>query len=331
MKKKILVTGGGGFIGGHLANFYLKKGYNVTCVDLKKKNLWFQVNPKIRNIVADCRDPIVCDRITKNIDYVFNLACDMGGMGFIENNKALCMLSSVININLLKSSKKNSIKKFLYSSSACIYPSYAQKDYKHPKLKESDAYPADPEDGYGWEKLFNERMCRHFYEDFGLDVRIARYHNVFGEYGSWKDGREKAPAALSRKFAESIVNKKNKIEIWGDGNQIRSFLYIDDCIRGTDLLFKSKFRDPINIGNDQHVTINELVNILEEISGHKVKRVYDTTKPKGVDSRSSDNTLVKKVLNWSPKISTKKGMEKLFKFVYSEYLRSEIKNEIQSR
>ena len=197
----------------------------------------------------------------------------MGGMGFIENNKALCMLSSVININLLKSSKKNKIKKFLYSSSACIYPSYAQKDYKHPKLKEKDAYPADPEDGYGWEKLFNERMCRHFYEDFGLEVRIARYHNVYGEYGSWKDGREKAPAALSRKFAESIFHKKNKIEIWGDGNQIRSFLYIDDCIKGTDLLFRSKFRDPINIVNDKHVTINKLVNILEKITGHKVKKI----------------------------------------------------------
>lgn len=331
MKKKILITGGGGFIGGHLANFYHKRGFKIISVDLKKKNHWFQVNPKIKNIVADCRDPLVCDRITKNVDYVFNLACDMGGMGFIENNKALCMLSSVININLLKSSKKNKIKKFLYSSSACIYPSYAQKDYKHPKLKEKDAYPADPEDGYGWEKLFNERMCRHFYEDFGLEVRIARYHNVYGEYGSWKDGREKAPAALSRKFAESIFHKKNKIEIWGDGNQIRSFLYIDDCIRGTDLLFRSKFRDPINIGNDKHVTINKLVNILEKITGHKVKKIYDKTKPKGVDSRSSDNTLVKKVLNWSPKISTEKGMEKLFNFVYSEYLRTKNKNEIQSR
>ena len=325
MKKKILITGGGGFIGGHLANFYQKKGFEVTCVDLKKKNNWFQINPKIKNIVADCRDSFVCDRITKNIDYVFNLACDMGGMGFIENNKALCMLSSVININLLKSSKKNHIKKFLYSSSACVYPSYAQKDYNHPKLKEKDAYPADPEDGYGWEKLFNERMCRHFYEDFGLEVRIARYHNVYGEYGSWIDGREKAPAALSRKFAESIFHKKNEIEIWGNGNQIRSFLYIDDCVRGTDLLFKSKFRDPINIGNDKHVTINKLVNILEKITGHKVKRKYDTTKPKGVDSRSSDNTLVKKVLNWSPQISTEKGMEKLFNFVNLEYLKTKQK------
>ena len=179
---------------------------------MKKKNHWFQVNPKIKNIVADCYDQLVCDRITKNVDYVFNLACDMGGMGFIENNKALCMLSSVININLLKSSKKNKRKKFLYYSSACIYPSYAQKDYKHPKLKEKDAYPADPEDGYGWEKLFNERMCRHFYEDFGLEVRIARYHNVYGEYGSWKDGREKSPAAFSRKFAESIFYKKIKLK-----------------------------------------------------------------------------------------------------------------------
>ncbi|WP_440910825.1 NAD-dependent epimerase/dehydratase family protein [Candidatus Pelagibacter sp.] len=321
MKKKILITGGGGFIGGHLANFYFKKGFDIICVDIKNKKHWFQLNPKFTNIVADCRDSFTTDRITKKVDFVFNLACDMGGMGFIENNKALCMLSSVININLLKSSKKNKIKKFFYSSSACVYPSYAQKDYKHPKLKEKDAYPADPEDGYGWEKLFNERMCRHFYEDFGLDVRIARYHNVYGEYGSWKDGREKAPAALARKFAESIYKKTNKIEIWGSGKQIRSFLYIDDCLKGTDLLFKSKYRHPINIGNDKHVTINELVSILEKITKHKVKRIYDTSKPKGVDSRSSDNTLVKKVLNWSPETSTEEGMEKLFRFVNKEFLK----------
>ena len=243
-------------------------------------------------------------------------------MGFIENNKALCMLSSVININLLKSAKKNNIKKFFYSSSACVYPSYRQKDYKHPKLKEKDVYPADPEDGYGWEKLFNERMCRHFYEDFGLETRVARYHNVYGEFGSWNDGREKAPAALSRKFAESIHKKKDKIEIWGNGNQVRSFLYIDDCIKGTDLLFKSNFREPINIGNDKSVTINQLASILEKITGHKPHRQYDTSKPKGVDSRSSDNTQVKKILNWEPKVSTEVGMEKLYNFVNSQYLKN---------
>ena len=210
MKKKILITGGGGFIGGHLANFYQKKGYQIVSVDVKNKKSWFQINSSNKNIHADCRDPLVCDRIVKGVDYIFNLACDMGGMGFIENNKALCMLSSVININLLQSAKKYKVKKFFYSSSACVYPSYRQKDYIKPQLKESDAYPADPEDGYGWEKLFNERMCRHFYEDFGLETRIARYHNVYGEHGSWKDGREKAPAALARKFAESIHKKKTK-------------------------------------------------------------------------------------------------------------------------
>ena len=321
MKKKILITGAGGFIGGHLVNFYSKKGYKIISVDLKKKNLWFQINPSAKSIVADCRDPIVCDKIVKGVDYVFNLACDMGGMGFIENNKALCMLSSVININLLKSAKKHKIKKFFYSSSACVYNATKQKNYKLPRLKESDAYPADPEDGYGWEKLFNERMCRHFYEDFGLETRVARYHNVYGEFGSWNDGREKAPAALARKFVESIHKKKNKIEIWGNGSQIRSFLYIDDCIRGTDLLFRSKFRDPINIGNDKHVSINQLVSILEKITNHKVKRIYDTSKPKGVNSRSSDNKLVKQVLNWYPYTSTEDGMKKLYKFIKNEYLR----------
>ena len=319
MKKKILIAGGGGFIGGHLANFYQKKGYQIISVDVKNKKSWFQINSSNKNIHADCRDPVVCDRIVKGVDYVFNLACDMGGMGFIENNKALCMLSSVININLLQSAKKYKVKKFFYSSSACVYPSYRQKDFIKPQLKESDAYPADPEDGYGWEKLFNERMCRHFYEDFGLETRIARYHNVYGEHGSWKDGREKAPAALARKFVESIHKKKNQIEIWGNGKQIRSFLYIDDCIRGTNLLFKSNYRYPINIGNNKHVTINELVSILEKITGHKVKKNYDRSKPKGVNSRSSDNTLVKKVLNWSPKISTAEGMARLFEYVNFEY------------
>ena len=285
----------------------------------KKKPDWFQFNPKINNIVADCRDPIVCDRITKKVDYVFNLACDMGGMGFIENNKALCMLSAVININLLKSSKTNKVKKFFYSSSACIYPSFKQKNLNKPKLKETDAYPADPEDGYGWEKLFNERMCRHFYEDFGLEVRIARYHNIYGEHGSWVGGREKAPAALARKFIECIVKKSKNIEIWGNGKQIRSFLYIDDCIRATDLLFKSNYRSPINIGNEKFVTINKLIDILEKISGHKFSRKYDLSKPQGVMARSSDNTLVKKILKWSPEVRIEEGMEKIFYHIKNEF------------
>mgnify|MGYP001265657016 CR=1 FL=1 len=321
MKKKILIAGGGGFIGGHLVNFYLKKGFKIYSVDIKKKKDWFQLNPKVTNIVADCRDPVVCDKITKNVDYVFNLACDMGGMGFIENNKALCMLSAVININLLKSSQKNKIKKYFYSSSACIYPSFKQKNFIKPRLKESDAYPADPEDGYGWEKLFNERMCRHFQEDFGLEVRVARYHNIYGEYGSWRGGREKVPAALARKFVEGIKNNKKSIEIWGNGKQIRSFLYIDDCIKATDLLFKSKYRHPINIGSDKHVTINKLVKILEKISGKKFKRKYDISKPQGVKSRSSDNTLIRKILHWSPQVKIEDGMDKIFRHIQKEYVR----------
>lgn len=319
MKKRVLIAGGGGFIGGHLSNFYYKKGYKVYCVDIKKKNHWFQINPNINNLVADCRDPIVCDKITKNIDYVFNLACNMGGMGFIENNKALCMLSAVININLLNSSKKNKIKKYFYSSSACIYPSFKQKNYKKPKLKEEDAYPADPEDGYGWEKLFNERMCRHFYEDFGLETRIARYHNIYGTEGTWEGGREKAPAALTRKIIEAIKSNKKFIEIWGNGNQVRSFLHIQDCIEATDLLFRSKFRNPINIGHEKHVSINKLVNIIENISGQSFKKKYNLKKPQGVFSRSSDNTLIKNTLKWSPKIKLEDGMKELFNFISKEF------------
>ena len=317
---KILVAGAGGFIGGHLVKNLLDEGHEVVCADLKPIEFWFQSFEKCKNFSLDLKEYENCLKVSKDVDYIYNMACNMGGMGFIENNKAECMLSVLINTNFLRASLKNSVKRYFFSSSACVYNASKQKQTFVDGLKEEDAYPADPEDGYGWEKLFNERMCRHFYEDFGLEVRIARYHNVYGSYGSWRDGREKAPAALSRKFAESIYKKKNEIEIWGDGNQIRSFLYIDDCVRGTDLLFKSNYRDPINIGNDKHVTINKLVTILEKITGHKVKRSYDKTKPKGVDVRSSDNTLVKKILNWSPKVSTEEGMKKLFNYVNLEYL-----------
>ena len=238
-KKNILIAGGGGFIGGHLADKLLKFNNNLIIADIKPKKNWFQYFGNAKNYVVDLKDYQSALKVTKNVDYVFNMACNMGGMGFIENNKAECMLSVLINTNLLRASLLNKVKKFFFSSSACAYNVSKQNKTFIKGLKEDDAYPADPEDGYGWEKLFSERMCRHFTEDFGLETRVARYHNVYGPFGTFDGGREKAPAALCRKVANSILNKKNFVEIWGDGKQTRSFLYVDDCVEGTLRLFSS--------------------------------------------------------------------------------------------
>ena len=318
MNKKILVTGAGGFIGGHLVN-NLKKNNKIICADIKPFQNWYQKFNDLENHVVDLKNPDTCLKITKNIDYIFNLACNMGGMGYIENNKAECMLSVLINTNLLNSAVKNKVKKFFFSSSACVYASQKQSNFLDPRLTESDAYPADPEDGDGWDKLFSERMCRHFKEDFNLDVRIARYHNVYGPYGTWEGGREKAPAALTRKFIEAKFKKLDTIEIWGDGNQLRSFMYIDDCIYGTNLLFNSDFSEPLNIGASTFVSINELVDILEKITQTKLRRKYLLNAPKGVSARSSNNDLIKKKLSWEPSVKLIEGMSKLYSWVEKEY------------
>ena len=318
MNKKILITGAGGFIGGHLVK-NLKKNNEIICADIKPFENWYQKFDDLENHVVDLKKEDTCLKITKNIDYIFNLACNMGGMGFIENNKAECMLSVLINTNLLNSAVKNKVKKFFFSSSACVYASQKQSNFMDPRLRESDAYPADPEDGYGWEKLFSERMCRHFKEDFNLDVRVARYHNVYGPYGTWEGGREKAPAALTRKFIEAKFKKLDTIEIWGDGNQLRSFMYIDDCIYGTNLLFNSNFSEPLNIGVSTFVSINELVDILEKITQIKLRRKYLLNAPKGVPARSSNNDLIKKKLNWEPSVKLIEGMSKLYSWVEKEY------------
>ena len=268
---KYLVVGSGGFIGGHLVNRLLKEGNQVRAVDIKPLDLWFQQFNKSENFSLDMKILDNCKQMTKNMDYVLNLACNMGGIGFIENNKAECMLSVLINTNLLQASLINSVRKYFFSSSACAYNTLLQSDPNINGLKEQDAYPAMPEDGYGWEKLFSERMCRHFYEDFGLETRVARFHNIYGPQGTFDGGREKAPAALCRKVLEAKMNYISEIDVWGDGNQTRSFLYIDDCIDAILKLFNSNYVDPINIGSEEKVSINELIDIIEEIAEVKLK------------------------------------------------------------
>ena len=318
--KKILIVGAGGFIGGHLVKRLLDDGNYIVAVDIKPREYWFQEFEKAENHFSmDMKDIGNCRKVTKNIDYVFNMACNMGGMGFIENNKAECMQSVLINTNLLISCKETSVERYFFSSSACAYNKTKQQNVFIEGLRETDAYPADPEDGYGWEKLFSERMCRHFMEDYGLQVRVARYHNIYGPFGTYDGGREKAPAALCRKIIKAKKNNKNEIEVWGDGMQTRTFLYVDDCIEGTLRLFESDYSEPVNIGSDEQVSINQMIEIIEGISGvKKLNRVYQLDKPKGVRGRSSNNDLVKKILNWSYKIKLREGLKKTYNWISSE-------------
>ena len=315
---KYLVTGAGGFIGGHLVSKLMSQGHEVVCADIKPYEYWFQYHENNKNYTLDLKEYENCLKITEDVDFVYNMACNMGGMGFIENNKAECMLSVLINTNLLRSCLKNKIKKYFFSSSACVYNASKQMQTFVPGLKESDAYPADPEDGYGWEKLFSERMCRHFNEDFNLDVRIVRYHNVYGPMGTYDGGREKAPAAICRKIAFAKINNQKEIEIWGDGEQTRSFMYIDDCINGTQKIFDSQINDVLNLGSEEQVSINQLVNMVESISGYSVRKKYLLDKPKGVRGRSSDNSKLKKNINWSPNIKLFDGLEMTYKWIFNQ-------------
>jgi GDP-D-mannose 3', 5'-epimerase len=314
----IVVAGGGGFIGGHLAAKLLEQGFRVRSVDVKPQDEWYQVHEDAENLVLDLRLADSCDTALAGADEVYQLAADMGGMGFIENNKALCMLSVLVNTHMLQAALTHDIQKFFYSSSACVYAGDKQTDPDNPGLKESDAYPAMPEDGYGWEKLFSERMCRHFREDFGLYTRVARYHNVYGPEGTWQGGREKAPAAICRKVAEAKLSGRHEIEIWGDGEQTRSFMYIDDCTYGTQAILNSDITDPLNLGSDEMVSINQLVDIVEGIAGIKLERRYDLEAPKGVRGRNSDNTLIKEKLGWAPSISLREGLEKTYAWIYDQ-------------
>ena len=317
--KKILVAGAGGFIGGHLVSRLLSLGANIIAVDIKPLDYWFQKFENTKNISLDLKIYENCENIMDyDIDYIFNLACNMGGMGFIENNKAECMLSVLINTNLLMAAKKFNTKKYFFSSSACIYNTDLQKNTYIEGLKENDAYPAMPEDGYGWEKLFSERMCRHFNEDFSLDVSIARFHNIYGPFGTFDGGREKAPAALCRKIALSLIKNEKKIDIWGDGNQTRSFLYIDDCVDGILKLFDSSYSEPLNIGSDEQVSINQMAKIIMNIANiSELEFNYQLDKPKGVRGRSSNNALCYETLNWRYKVDLYEGLKKTYDWIFN--------------
>lgn len=321
MKQRILVAGAGGFIGGHLTGELLKRGFEVIAVDVKPLDRWYQLHGSARNLVRNLEEKAACYEVADGCETIYNLACNMGGMGFIENNRALCMLSVLINTHLLMAARDLKVRKYLYSSSACVYAAYKQNSADVVPLKEADAYPAMPENGYGWEKLFSERMCQHFFEDFDLDVRVVRFHNVYGPFGTWDGGREKAPAAICRKVLEAIDSGSMKVTIWGDGNQTRSFMYIDDCITGLDKLMASDFRSPINLGRSELVTINQLLDIVEETAGVKVHREYDLCAPQGVRGRNSDNTLIREVLKWEPEVDLRTGMRKTYEWIKGEFER----------
>ena len=319
-KRLAVVAGAGGFIGGHLVASLLRGGYAVRSVDNKPLAEWYQVFEEADNVIADLSLIDNCQRACTGAERVFQLAADMGGMGFIENNKALCMLSVLTNTHMLLAAKQAGVQRFFYSSSACVYNVDKQRDEDVVALKEEDAYPAMAEDGYGWEKLFSERMCRHFREDFGLTTRVARYHNVYGPHGTWEGGREKAPAAICRKVILAKLTGRHEINIWGDGHQTRSFMYIDDCIKGTEAILDSDILEPINLGSHELVTINQLVDIVEGIAGITLERSYDLSAPKGVNGRNSDNTMIKQRLGWEPSIRLRDGLEKTYRWIHDEYV-----------
>ena len=317
--QKAVVCGAGGFIGGHLVKNLIANGVEVIrAVDIKPLDHWYQETDGVENLALDLKDKSNCMIAATGADVVFQLAADMGGMGFIENNKALCMLSVLTNTHMLMAAQEKGVGRFFYSSSACVYNGEKQTNPDVVALKEEDAYPAMPEDGYGWEKLFSERMCRHFREDYGLETRVARYHNVYGPLGTWTGGREKAPAAVCRKVIQAKMAGTHEIEIWGDGKQTRSFMYVDDCTKGTLMIAESDILEPINLGSDELVTINQLVDIAEDIAGVKLKRTYKLDAPKGVNGRNSDNTMILEELKWEPSIRLREGLETTYHWIEEE-------------
>ncbi len=313
-----VVTGAGGFIGGHLVADLLRNGRTVRAVDVKPQQEWYQVHEQAENVVADLQHLDSAQRAVDGVQEVYNLAADMGGMGFIETHKAACMLSVLTSTHVLLAARDAEVERYFYSSSACVYAAEHQTDPNVTALREADAYPATPEDGYGWEKLFSERMCRHFSEDFGLTTRVARYHNVYGPHGTYAGGREKAPAAICRKVAQAKMNGDHRIEIWGDGEQTRSFMYIDDCVQGSKMIMDGSSAEPVNLGSSELVSINQLVSLVEDIAGVRLERDHDLSAPQGVRGRNSDNTQMLATYGWEPSVSLREGLERTYAWISDE-------------
>lgn len=313
-----LVAGAGGFIGGHIVRTLLGQGIPVRAVDCKPVDQWHQCFPAAKNLVLDLNDREACEIAVAGSRRTINLACNMGGMGFIEANRALCMRSVLINTNLIEASRQAGVDRYFFASSACVYRADKQTDPDAVALKEDDVYPAQPEDGYGWEKLFSERMCLHYREDFGMTTTVARFHNVYGPNGTFDGGREKAPAAICRKIIQAKMDGSGEIEIWGDGSQTRSFMYIDDCVQGMAKLEALAHPEPVNLGSSELVSINQLVDMVEEIAGIRLRRAYKRDAPRGVAGRNSDNTLIKSLTGWEPTIALKDGLEKTYAWIHEQ-------------
>ena len=315
----VLVTGAGGFIGGHLVAALLARGRDVRAVDIRPTEAWQQSFAAAQNVQLDLSRAENCVAAADGVGEILHLAADMGGVGFLGSHRADCMVSTLIDTQLLIAARDAGVRRFFFASSACVYPLAAQATVDAPPLVEGDAYPADPEDGYGWAKLFSERMCRHFREDHGLETRVARYHNIYGPRGAWSGGREKAPAAICRKVARAALTGAREIELWGDGHQARTFTFIDDCVEGTRLVADGAFPDPVNIGSAERVTIDELVTIVEELAGvGPLERRYLTDAPQGVRGRSSDNTLVKQRYGWEPTTRLRDGLAQTYPWVHAQ-------------
>ena len=319
----VLVAGGGGFIGGHLVGDLLRQGLSVRSVDIKPQAEWYQLHEGAENLVLDLSRREQALQATSGAREVYMLAADMGGMGFIENNKALCMLTVLTSTHMLEAARETGVERYFYASSACVYAAGKQTATDVTALREEDAYPAEPEDGYGWEKLFSERLCRHFLEDFGLHTRVARYHNVYGPHGTWTGGREKAPAAVCRKVAVAALTGQHQLDIWGDGEQTRSFMYIDDCLKGSRLILHGDSAEPVNLGSSQLVSINQLVDIVEAIAGIKCERSYKLDAPQGVRGRNSDNSRILATYDWEPDIALEDGLAKTYAWIYDQVKRSQ--------